>query len=80
MTLYGSFYDVILFIDHVSLMLDGVRSFLCVVNIRHTCKRSSYSQTCGGISSVHWQDFFSAVVENWKNLKDTTAFSWFLVC
>ena len=27
-----------------------------------------------------WRDFFSAMAENWKNLKDTTDFSSFLVC
>ena len=27
-----------------------------------------------------WWDFFSAVAESWKILKDTTAFSSFLVC
>ena len=31
------FYDVILPIAHVSLMLDDVTSFLRVINIRNTC-------------------------------------------
>ena len=48
------FYDVILPIDHVSLTLDCVKSFSCVINIRNTCKRLSYTQTVGGISSVQW--------------------------
>ena len=50
----ATFYDVILPIDHVSLKLDGVTSFLCVINIRNTCKRLRYSQTFGGISSMQW--------------------------
>ena len=54
-TLFCAVYDVILSIDHVSLTLDGVTSFSCVINIRNTCKRLSYSQTVGGISSVQWQ-------------------------
>ena len=49
------FYDVILPNDHVSLTLDGVMSFLRIINIRKTCKRLHYSQTFGGISSVQWQ-------------------------
>ena len=39
----------------MSLTLDGVTSFSCVINIRNMCKRLSYSQTVGGISSVQWQ-------------------------
>ena len=50
------FYDVILPIDHVSLTLDGVTSFLCNINVRNTCKRLRYSQNFGGISSVQWQE------------------------
>ena len=42
-------------IDHFSLTLDGVTSFLSVMNIRNTCKRLRYSQTFGGISSVQWR-------------------------
>ena len=49
------FYDVILPIDHVSLTLNGVTSFLCVINVRNTCKRLRYSQTFEGISSVQWR-------------------------
>ena len=49
------FYDVILSTDHVSLTLDGVASFLCVINVRNTCKRLRYSQTFGAISSVQWR-------------------------
>ena len=49
------FNDVILPNDHVSLTLDGVTSFLRVINVRNTCKRLRYSQTVGGISSVQWQ-------------------------
>ena len=32
------------------------------------------------LQSKIWQDFFSAMAESWKNLKDTTAFSSFIVC
>ena len=32
------------------------------------------------LQSKIWQDFFSAMAERWKNLKDTTAFSSFIVC
>ena len=46
--------------------------FLRVINVGNTCKRLRYSQTI-------WRDFFIAVVESWKNLKETTAFSSFLV-
>ena len=52
---FALFYDVILSIDIVSLTLDGVTSFSCIINIRNTCKRLSYSQTVGGISSVQRQ-------------------------
>ena len=47
--------DVILPIDHISLTLDGVMSFLRLINVRNLCKRLHYGQTCGGISSVHWR-------------------------
>ena len=67
------FNDVILPIEHVSLTLDSVTSLLPVINVRNTCKRLRYNQTIGGISSVQWRK-----VE--KNMKDTTAFSSFLVC
>ena len=43
------FYDVILPIDHISLSLDGVTSFLRVINVINACKRLHYSQTFGGI-------------------------------
>ena len=33
------FYDVILPIDHVSMTLDDVTSFLGVINLRNTCKK-----------------------------------------
>ena len=49
------FYDVILPIDHISLTLDGVTSFLCVIIVINACKRLRYRQTFGGISSVQWQ-------------------------
>ena len=49
------FYDIILSIDHVSLTLDRVTSFLHVINIRNKCKRLRYSQTLGTISSVQWR-------------------------
>ena len=49
------FYGVILPIDHVSLKLDGVMSFLCIINIRNTSTRLRYSQTFGRISSVQWR-------------------------
>ena len=52
---FEPFYDVILSIDHVSLTLDDVASFLCVTNVRNTCKRLRYSQTFGAISSVQWR-------------------------
>ena len=59
------FYDVIFPIGHVSLTLDGVTSYYRVINVRNTCKHLRYSQTFG-------DDFFSAMAERWKNLKDTT--------
>ena len=61
--LFRPFYHVILPIDHVSL--DGVTSFLCVINVRKTCKPLR---------------FFNTIAENWKNLEYTTAFASFLVC
>ena len=42
------FYDVILPVNHVSLMLDGVMSFLHVITIKNTHKCLCYSQTFGG--------------------------------
>ena len=48
------FYDVILPIDHVSMILDGVTSFLRVINIRNTCKCLRYSQTFSRFSSMQW--------------------------
>ena len=61
--LFGPFYDVILPIDHV--FLDGITSFLRVINVRKTCKPLR---------------FFSTIEENRKNLEYTTAFASFLVC
>ena len=52
MTLFGAFYDVILPIDRVSLTLDGVTSFMRIINVRNTCKRLRYSQNCGAIKTV----------------------------
>ena len=49
------FYDVILPIDHISL------TFLCVLNVRSTCKCLRYSETFGRISSVQWRK----VGKNW---------------
>ena len=49
MTYLALFHDVILPIDHVSLALDSVTSFLRGTNIRNTYKRLRYSQTFGGI-------------------------------
>ena len=49
------YYDVILPIDHIALTLDGVTTFLRVINVRNTCKRLRYNQTFGGISSVQWR-------------------------
>ena len=43
-------------IYHVSLTLDDVTSFLCVINVRNKCKLLRYSQTFGGISSVQWRN------------------------
>ena len=63
------FYDVILPIDHVSLTLDDVTSFLLVLNVRNTCKR---------LHSKLWRDFVSAMAESWKNLKDKLLFHRFL--
>ena len=54
-TLYGVFLCVIIPIDHISLTLDGVTSFLLVENVRNTCKRLRYSQLFGWISSVQWR-------------------------
>ena len=45
------FYDVVILIDHVSLTLDGVTSFLRVINVRNL----RYSQTFRAISSVQWR-------------------------
>ena len=50
------FYDVILSIDQVSLTLDSVASFLCVISVRNTCKCLHYSQTFGAVSSVQWRE------------------------
>ena len=50
------FYDVILLIDHVFLTLDGVTSFLRIINVRNTCKRLRYCQTFGGISWAQWRN------------------------
>ena len=52
---WAPFYDAILPIDHVSLTLDGVTSFLRVINERNTCKHLRYRQTFSGISSVQWR-------------------------
>ena len=65
MTLFAPFYDVILPIDHVSLTLDGLTSFSCVINVRNTCKRLSYSQPVGGISSVQWPKVEESEGYNW---------------
>ena len=54
-TLFGTVYDVILPIDHISLTLDGVTSFLNVINVRNISKLLCYSQTSGRISSVQWR-------------------------
>ena len=51
----GPFHDIILPIDHVSLTLDGVTSFLHVLNVRSICKRLRYNQTFGGIYSMQWR-------------------------
>ena len=61
---FAPFYDVILSIDHVSLTLDGETSFSCFINIRNTCKRLSYIQTVGRISSVEWQKVEESVGYN----------------
>ena len=45
----AKYFDVILPIDHVSLTLDGVTSFLRIINVRNTCKCLCYSQTFVGI-------------------------------
>ena len=50
------FYDVILSVNHVSLTLDGVASFLCIINVRNICKCLRYSQTFGAVSSVRWRN------------------------
>ena len=46
------FYDIILPMNHVFLTLDGVTTFLRIINLRNTCKRLRYSQAFGEISSV----------------------------
>ena len=62
------FYDVILSIDYISLMLDGVTSFLRVINVRNTCTRLSYSQTGKLEESEEYNYFFivSCVLESKK--------------
>ena len=61
----------------ISITLEGVISFSRIKNLpvgkTCTCKRHYYSQSS-------WQDFFSCKGGNLENLKDTTAFSLFLVC
>ena len=46
-----------------TLTLDGVTSFLRVINVRNTCKRLRYSQTFGGISSVQWRKINGVRIE-----------------
>ena len=58
----GPFYDVILPIDHVSLTLNGVTSFLRVINIRNTCQRLRHSQIFGR----GWSGFNSARARKWS--------------
>ena len=50
-----------------------VTSFSRNKTTRITCKCLCYIQSS-------WRDFFSCYGEKWKHLKDTLAFSSFLVC
>ena len=65
-----SFYDIILFIVHVSLTLNSVTSFLHITNVRNPCKHLLQSKIFVGV--------LSAMEASWKNLKDTTFFHSFL--
>ena len=71
MTLIAAVYDFILPIIHVSLTLDGAMSFLRIIKIIHV-------SVC--VTVKIFAGFFSVMAESWKSLKDTTAFSSFLVC
>ena len=53
--------------------LDGLTSFSRIKNLRKTCDASITVKDLGGIS-IH------VMAENWQLLKDTLAFSPFLVC
>ena len=55
MTLIAKFYDIILPIINVSLMLDGVMLFLHIIKVRNTSKCLCYSQTYLWDSSVQWR-------------------------
>ena len=57
----------------IFIRLDGVTSFSRIKNLENACKCLYYSQVLGGIS-------FNVMAENWKPLKDTIAFSSFLMC
>ena len=57
----------------ISTTLDGLTSFFRIKNLRKTCDTSITVKDLGGIS-VH------VMAENWQLLKDTLAFSSFLVC
>ena len=55
------------------MTLDGVMSISRFKNLRNTCKASVTVKILGRI-------FSHIMVENWQHLKDTLAFSLFLVC
>ena len=55
-----------------SITLDGVTLLFRISNLRNACKCFYYSQSS-------WRDFFSCNAENWKQQKDSLAFSSFLV-
>ena len=52
------------------MTLDGVTPFLCLKDVRNTCKRMQHSPTIGGISSVQWRKVGSSL----------NVFSSFIVC
>ena len=54
--------------------LDGVTLFLRLKYTIHSCKGMRHSPT------YNWQDFLSAMAENWKKLKTSNVFSLFIVC
>ena len=65
--------DIICYWKMMSYMaLDGMISFLRLVDITNTCKHMQHTE--------YWREFFSAMAESWKKLKTSNVFSLFIVC